>query len=171
MKRTRGYVIPLALSAFAAFQAGPAAAVDVFLRLDGINGGSTAQGYAGQIDVLAWSWQLSRPVDNGQPGQTVIRPIKIEKSVDIASAELYKSLIKGSKIGTGDVVVTVIDGKDGGTSEIIKLALKDVIVSGIASGATGGDSELTESVTLTFREVCFTYNEDSKTTTCYTAPF
>jgi type VI secretion system secreted protein Hcp len=33
--------------------------VDVFLKVDGINGESTDSRHRGEIDVLSWSWRMT----------------------------------------------------------------------------------------------------------------
>ena len=63
------------------------AASDFFLKLDGIQGESQDSAHVDEIDVLAWSWNVSREFDSktGMPaGEPEVRGVKITKYVDTA---------------------------------------------------------------------------------------
>ena len=78
-------------------------AVDMFLKLDGIDGESVDDSHAKEIDILAWSWGMSQSGTfhsgaGGGAGKANFQDISITKYVDKASATLM------TKIATGDHV-------------------------------------------------------------------
>ena len=56
-------------------------AIELFLKLTGIDGESTDAKHKGEIDVLAWSWGLSHEVAStgGATGRTKIESISISE--------------------------------------------------------------------------------------------
>ncbi|HYZ71955.1 MAG TPA: type VI secretion system tube protein Hcp, partial [Chthoniobacterales bacterium] len=68
-------------------------AVDMFLKINGVDGESKDKAHSKQIDVLAWSWGLSNTgsahVGGGAgSGKVNVQDISITKWVDSASPKL-----------------------------------------------------------------------------------
>jgi len=79
-------------------------ALEMFLKLTGIEGESVDAKHKGEIDVLAWSWGLSTPEAasaagaGAGAGRVKIENITIQKWVDIASPLLISSETTGKHI-------------------------------------------------------------------------
>ena len=157
MKAKACSAIPMAFAALSALDPTPANAVEMFLKIGDIEGESQNSKHMDEIDVLAWSWQLSKA---SELNQASIRPIKITKKIDTATDDLLVGAINGTVFQAAELNVE----RDGTQAPYIKIELKDVIVTSINTGATKSETELTETITLDFNYVCYTYTPfDSET--------
>lgn len=70
--------------------------VDVFMKIDGVEGESTASGYAGQVDVKSFGFQLENSASGGSgQGSTTVGTFKLTKLVDKSSPVLAKRAAAG----------------------------------------------------------------------------
>jgi type VI secretion system secreted protein Hcp len=134
-------------------------AVDMFLKIKGIEGESTDGKHGKEIDVLAWSWGISQSGTfhqggGGGAGKANVQDISITKWVDKASAPLMRSCASGEHIKDATLTVRKA-GKD--PLEYIIIKLEPVLVTSVSTGGSGGEDRLTENVTLNFGKVEFTY--------------
>ena len=134
-------------------------AVDMFIKIDGIDGEAQDDKHKGEIDVLAWSWGASNSgtthMGGGSgSGKANVQDISITKYVDKASHNLLKHVAKGIHIKSANLVVR----KAGGSPlEYIKLDMKNILITSISTGGSGGEDRLTENITLNFEEFKYTY--------------
>ncbi len=137
-------------------------AVDMFLTIDKKITGETqdkAQKSEGSIDVLAWSWGASQSGtthmgSGGGAGKASFQDLSITKYLDKASAPLLIALAKGSHI---DKMVLLVRKAGEGQQKYLEITMKEVIVSSISTGGSGGEDRLTENVTFNFADVIFEY--------------
>lgn len=133
-------------------------AVDMFLKLDKIEGEAQDASHTKEIDVLAWSWGMSQSGTThvgggGGAGKASFQDMSVTKWVDNASVTLAQYLTKGTHIDTGILTVR----KAGDTPlEYIVIDMEDIMVTSIQTGGSGGEDRLTENVSLNFR--LFNYN-------------
>lgn len=145
-------------------------ALDMFINMGAnIKGESRdkVQGPKGDIDVLAWSWGMSQSGSThmgggGGAGKANFQDLSFTKYIDSSSSALMVALAKGSHITQVELLVR----KAGeGQQKYIHITLKEVIVTSVSTGGSGGEDRLTENVTLNFGEVKFDYTpQDSKGT-------
>ncbi len=134
-------------------------AVDMFLKLDGIDGEAQDKDHKDEIDVLAWSWGASQSGTThmgagGGGGKAEIQDISITKYIDSASHSLLQHVFDGKHIPEATLVVR----KAGGTPlEYVTIKMTDVLVTSVSTGGSGGEDMLTENVTLNFAVVDYTY--------------
>jgi type VI secretion system secreted protein Hcp len=142
-------------------------ALDMFINMGTNIVGESAdkvQGKNGDIDVLAWSWGMSQSGtthtgSGGGAGKANFQDLSFTKYIDSASSALMISLAKGTHIPT----VTLLARKAGeGQVPYITIVLRNVMVTSVSTGGSGGEDRLTENVTLNFSEVKYTYNVQSK---------
>lgn len=139
-------------------------AVDMFLKLDGIKGEAQDDKHKEEIDVLAWSWGASQSgtthMGSGSgAGKVAVQDLSVTKYVDQSSPTLLMHCANGKHIAKGQLTVR----KAGENPlEYIKLELKDVIVTHVSTGGSGGEDRLTENVTLNFREFKYIYTTQDK---------
>ncbi|HZV63905.1 MAG TPA: type VI secretion system tube protein Hcp [Telluria sp.] len=145
-------------------------ALDMFINMgDKIKGESRdkVQGPKGDIDVLAWSWGMSQSGTShsgggGGAGKANFQDISFTKYVDSASSALMTALAKGTHI---EAVSLLVRKAGEGQQKYIHFTLKQVLVTSVSTGGSGGEDRLTENVTLNFAEVKFDYTpQDSKGT-------
>ena len=134
-------------------------AVDMFIKLEGIDGESADSSHKKEIDVLAWSWGESQSgtthVGGGAgAGKVNVQDLSLTKWVDASSAALLYHCASGKHIKTANLVVRKAGDKP---LEYIKIKLTECIVSSISTGGSGGEDRLTENVTLNFAKVEYEY--------------
>jgi type VI secretion system secreted protein Hcp len=144
-----------------ALQTADAAAVDYFLKIDGVEGESTDEGHKGEIEVLSWSWGVSnsgaRAIGSGAgAGKANFQDISITKFLDKASPQLFLATASGKHYPTATLMAAADADRDG-KQDYYVIKLTDVIVSSFQqSGASGGDKP-TESISLNFAKIEIEY--------------
>jgi type VI secretion system secreted protein Hcp len=128
-------------------------AVDMFLKLDGIEGESQDKVHAKSIDVLAWSWGLSQSGcfhagGGGGSGKANFQDISVTKYVDKSSMTLMGKIATGQHIEKAKLIVR----KAGGTApiEYVVIEMEKVMVTSLSTGGSGGEDKLTENISLNF---------------------
>ncbi|MEP7706716.1 type VI secretion system tube protein Hcp [Paraglaciecola sp. 25GB23A] len=124
----------------------------MFLKVGDIQGESIDSSHANEIDVLAWSWQLSQSKD---PANPIVRPIVITKYTDSASPPLYDLLLTGQVAKDATLTVRKAGGKV--PLEYMIITMSDVTVSTVSNGGSGGEDRLTENISLNFSSACMKY--------------
>ncbi len=139
------------------------AAVDMFLKIEGVDGESTDKDHADEIDVLAWSWGMSNSGSmhtggGGGAGRVAIQDFSFTKYIDKSSPML---LLKCANGGSFDEATLVVRKAGGSPLEYFTLKFTNVIVSSVSMGGSGGEDRLTENITLNFAKVKWTYTEQN----------
>ena len=127
-------------------------AVDMFLKLDDVKGESKDSKHKDEVDVLAWSWGLSQSGTThmgggGGAGKVNVQDLSLTKYVDKSSPNLIMATCNGKHYKEALLTVRKAGEKP---LEYIKVTMKEVLVSSISTGGSGGEDRLTENVTLNF---------------------
>ncbi|MEM1436266.1 MAG: type VI secretion system tube protein Hcp [Pseudomonadota bacterium] len=139
-------------------------AVDIFIKIEGIKGEAQDASHKEEIDVLAWAWGGSQSGNThigggGGAGKVNYQDLSLTKYVDKSSPTLLQFMTTGKHVPSANLVVRKAGEKP---LEYIKLDLKDIIISSVSTGGSGGEDRLTENVTLNFREFKITYTPQNK---------
>lgn len=134
-------------------------AVDQFIKIGDIEGESQDDAHGSEIDILSWSWGMSQSGtmhagSGGGGGKVSIQDVSITKNVDKATPILMKACSDGTQFP--EAVLTV---RKAGTNplEYLIVTMKNVIVTSISTGGSGGEDLITENTTLNFAEVSVDY--------------
>jgi type VI secretion system secreted protein Hcp len=123
-------------------------AFDAFLKIDGIPGESNDSKHKDEIEVLSFSFGISRQNERGRPS---IADFSIVKTVDTASPLLFDAACQGDSIKSALFTARKAGEKQ---QEFIKITFEEVIISSVQhSGAPGTDGVPMESVSLDFRSL------------------
>ncbi|MBN7821653.1 type VI secretion system tube protein Hcp [Bowmanella sp. Y26] len=139
-------------------------AVDMFIKIEGIEGESKDKAHSKEIDVLAWSWGMSQSGSmhiggGGGAGKVSVQDLSFTHWFDKSSNNLMLYCANGKHIPTATLVVR----KAGENPlEYIKITMTDVLVTSVSTGGSGGEDRLTENVSLNFAKVKVEYKEQSK---------
>jgi len=139
-------------------------AVDMFIKLNGIKGESQDAKHKDSIDVLAWSYGASNSgsthIGGGSgSGKASFQDLNFTKYIDKSSPVLMLHTSNGKHIPDA----TLTCRKAGGTPlEFLILDMKDIIVSSVSLGGSGGEDRLTENVSLNFGSFKYKYVEQTK---------
>lgn len=136
----------------------PAAAQDeILLKIEGVDGDSTVNGYEKWIPILSWSWGVSNPTSpvSGSAGlaagKAEFSSLNLMKRVDASTVALLKAAAVGDHLPK--VTLMILKGDARGMASFLKMDLEDVIVSSVQhSGSAGGDVP-SESVSLAFGKI------------------
>jgi type VI secretion system secreted protein Hcp len=134
-------------------------AVDMFIKIDTVDGESKDKAHKKEIDVLAWSWGMSNSgsahVGGGAgAGKVNIQDLSFTKWVDSASPKLMLAACDGKHFKDATLIVRKAGEKP---VEYIKIKMEEVLITSISTGGSGGEDRLTENVTLNFAKVSVDY--------------
>jgi len=136
-------------------------AVDMFMKMDGIDGESKDKKHKGEIDVLAWSWGMAQSGTfhtggGGGAGKVNVQDLSFTKWVDKSSAALMLHCCNGAHINQCKLTVRKA-GKN--PLEYLIVTMDKCMVTSVSTGGSGGEDQLTENVTLNFAKVAVDYME------------
>jgi type VI secretion system secreted protein Hcp len=138
-----------------------AAAVDYFLKLDGIKGESVDEKHKGEIDILSFSWgvnNIGSITGGGGAGKASFKEFTVTKKVDRSSPKLMLACATGERLPQMQFAVArepSANDPEGGAYYIITLS--DILISSYQSGGTQSDPVPTESVSFNFSKITFEY--------------
>ena len=139
-------------------------AVDMFLKIDGVDGEAVDHAHGGEIDVLAWSWGMSQSGSmhtgsGGGAGKVSVQDVSITKYIDKSSPNLIKTCCTGKHYPEAKITVRKAGDKP---VEYYIITMTDVLVTSISTGGSGGEDRLTENVSLNFAKVKVEYTPQAK---------
>jgi type VI secretion system secreted protein Hcp len=129
-------------------------AVDMFLKLDNITGESQDAAHPNAIELLAWSWGMTQSGTmhmgtGGGSGKVNVQDISITKYIDSATHALMDACCNGKHFDQATIIVRKAGEKP---LEYLKITLKQVLVSSVSTGGSGGEERLTENISLNFAQ-------------------
>jgi type VI secretion system secreted protein Hcp len=155
--------------------AGPVhAAVDMFLKLDGIKGESQDDKHKDQIEILSFSWGMTNaPVmgGGGGSGKVSVHDISLVTRLSKASPQLLAACAGGTNIVSATLYV-----RDSATStndyyqiKLESMQISSLKQSGELASGTNSNSRPMEQVSFNFTKITATYTEEDGTVTTGTA--
>ena len=129
-------------------------AVDIFLKIKGIEGESKDASHKGEIDILGFSWSGSQSGTmhgggGGGSGKVSVQDVSFSKYVDKASPNLIAYLCSGKHVTEATLIVRKAGDKP---VEYLKFKMTGVLISSFSTGGSGGDDRLTETSCLNFKK-------------------
>ncbi len=133
--------------------------VDMFLKIEGVDGEAVDKDHGGEIDVLAWSWGMSQSgtthMGGGAgAGKVNVQDLSVTKYIDKSSPNLMKYCCNGTHIKEALLTVRKAGGKP---LEYVKIKMETAMITSVSTGGSGGEDRLTENCTLNFAKVGFEY--------------
>jgi type VI secretion system secreted protein Hcp len=134
-------------------------AVDMFMKIDTIDGEAQDSKHKKEIDVLSWSWGMSNSgsahVGGGSgSGKVNVQDLTFTKWVDSSTPKLALACCSGKHFKDAVLVVRKAGDKP---VEYIKIKMDTVLIASLATGGSGGEDRLTENITLNFSKVSLDY--------------
>jgi type VI secretion system secreted protein Hcp len=141
-------------------------AVDMFLKLDGIDGESKDHKHENEIEVLSWSWGVSNAASfhHGTGGGTTkanFNEIHVVKVVDKATVNLWQYCTEGKHIKKGKITCRKAAGED--QLEYLVIDLEDVMVTSVHHNGSGSNQQVSESISLAFAQYTEKYKQQQNT--------
>jgi type VI secretion system secreted protein Hcp len=138
------------------------AAVDYFLKVDGIEGESADSKHKSEIDVESFSWGETQSGTHaagggGGAGKVSMQDFHFVMSVNKASPKLLLACATGEHF-TKAVLTCRKAGKE--QQEFMKITMSDLLVSSFQTGGSGhGDIVPTDQISLNFAKIEYEYKE------------
>jgi type VI secretion system secreted protein Hcp len=137
------------------------AAVDYFLKLDGIEGESQDSKHKGEIDIESWSWGETQSGTHaggggGGAGKVVMQDFHFVMRVNKSSPKLLLACANGQHIKEATLLCRKA-GKE--QQEFLKIKFSDLLVSSYQTGGSSGDVVPTEQISLNFAKIEYEYKE------------
>lgn len=137
-------------------------AFDTFLQIDGIKGESQDDKHKDWIDVLSYSQKITPPappVPKPGPAPVTSHEFVITKQVDVASPKLYEACASGKHIAKATIEVWRPTGKT--SQKYLTIQMQQVIISSVNASSPSAKDSPTETLTLTYGSVQWTYTKQS----------
>src|ERR1700745_1380545 len=138
------------------------AAVDYFLKIDGIQGESKADKHTKEIDIESFSWGATQSGTfavggGGGAGKVSMQDFHFTMPVNKASPGLFLCCAQGDHIKNA-VLTCRKAGKE--QQEFLKVTMSDCLISSYQTGGHGGgDVVPTDQISLNFAKVEVEYKE------------
>jgi len=138
------------------------AAVDYFLKIDGIEGEAPDSKHKGEIELESWSWGESQggahsAGGGGGAGKVVMQDFHFVMKMNKASPKLFLACATGEHFKKA-VLTCRKAGKE--QQEFLKVTLQDLLVSTYQSGGSGHSDVIPmDQVSLNFTKIEFDYKE------------
>lgn len=128
----------------------------MFLKIDGVSGGSANHEHKGEIDVYSMSWGMSQSEVAHLPSRTSqshVQDLTLVKFVDESSPKLQLLCLNGQHVRGATLSCTT--GSPSRT--YLKIELFDLVISSVSVGGSQGEDRFTENVSLNFSDVHYSY--------------
>jgi type VI secretion system secreted protein Hcp len=130
-----------------------------------IQGESEVPGATGCVDVLSWSWGLSKPfVVGGGAGQASLQDISLTKYTDTSSEDLFRFTTSLNPL-SGIVEYREYATCGGGctpTDPYLTIHLREAFVTNLSMGGSGGEIRHVENIALSFGDISYCYRPTVK---------
>lgn len=135
------------------------AAVDYFLKLDGIDGESTDDKHKGEIDVLSWSWGETNSGSHstgggGGAGKVSMQDFHFVMESNKATPKLMLACASGQHIKKAVLTCRKAGGEQ---QEYLKVTMDDLLVSSYQTGGSGSSVKPSDQISLNFSKIEFEY--------------
>ncbi len=138
------------------------AAVDYFLKIDGIEGESQDSKHKGEIELESWSFgevQTGTASHGGGmgAGKIQMQDFNFVMKINKASPKLFLACARGDHIKNA-ILTCRKAGKD--QQEYLKVTFSDILVSSFQTSGSGGSDMLPmDQISLNFSKIEFEYRE------------
>jgi type VI secretion system secreted protein Hcp len=141
-------------------------AVDMFLKLDGIDGESTDAKHKGEIEIESFSWGASNPGSaahggGGGSGKVSMQDFHFTTRVSRASPQLFLACASGEHIRSALFTVRKAGAEQ---AEFLKVTMSDLLISSWQQAGASGDADVpTDQVSINFSKISMEYRmQDAK---------
>jgi type VI secretion system secreted protein Hcp len=138
------------------------AAVDFYLKLDGIDGESADHKHKGSIDIESFSWGVTQMGAHGAgggggAGKASFNDFHFTMKVNKATPKLMLACATGEHIKKA-VLIARKAGKD--QQEYMKVTMSDILVSSYQTGGSEGSNTLpSDQISINFAKIEVEYKE------------
>lgn len=136
------------------------AAVDFFLKIDGIPGEATDSKHSNEVDLISWSWGETNAGSHGSgggggAGKVAMQDFSFTMRVNKASPKLFLACASGQHIASA-LLTCRKAGKQ--QQEYLKISFTNLLVSSYQTGGSEGDVVPVDQIAFNFAKIELTYS-------------
>ena len=136
-------------------------AVEIFLKLDGIDGESQKDGHVKEIELFSFSLGASNPTSvsfgtGSGAGKVDISSLSVQTQIATQTPKLFLACCSGQHIATGKLTVREAGGGEK-PLEYFTYDMEEVFIDSVSWGGASGGGKPSESVSMSFKKVTVTY--------------
>jgi type VI secretion system secreted protein Hcp len=137
--------------------------MDMFLKIDGIQGESISKAHPNEIDVLSFSWGESNSSSAASGGGTGAGKVEMQDfhfvmPVTRASPKLFLKCADGTTIPSAVLTVARVSPKTGTIDEFLKWTFSDVQITSYQEGGSDADLAPLDQVSFNFNKIEVSYD-------------
>jgi type VI secretion system secreted protein Hcp len=133
--------------------------LNMFLKMDGIQGEAQDKGYRDTIEVLGWGWGVSQtlqtppsPGTGGAAGRPSIQNFSITKCIDKATPKIYELAFQGRQIKECRFTCCKKEGEI-----FLEIVMSNCVLVSVLTGGKNDEDRITETLLIHFSTVEITY--------------
>ncbi len=135
--------------------------VEIFLKLDGIDGESEKSGAEAWIEIFSFSNGASNPSSvafgtGSGAGKVDLSSLSLQKQLDKSSPKLFLNCCSGTHIAKGQMIVREASGGDT-TQTYYQYDMTEVFIDSISWGGSAGGGKPSESLSVSAKSLQVTY--------------
>ena len=133
--------------------------LEIFLKLDGVVGGTRNYLHKGWADVLSWHWALEASASNASAPCAGMNRLTVLKLIGPESPALLRLFVEQTPIKTAAISAIPLVGKREKAQQYVSIAMEDVRVVNIRTEGEAEDNAFRETMTLEFGRIGYeTFN-------------
>ena len=133
--------------------------LEIFLKLDGVVGGTRNYQHKGWADLLSWHWALAPGAANDAGPCAGMNRLTVVKHIGPESPALLRLFVEQTLIRSAELSAIPQVGKREKAQQYVSLAMEDVRVTDIRTEGGAEDNAFTETVSLQFAKIRYeTFN-------------
>ena len=134
-------------------------AVEMFLKLDGIAGGSRNYHHKGWADMISWQWAVQGASALSADALPRMNELTLTKALGMESPTLMSLCAQGKRVASAEIHVVPVVSKRDAQQKYLALTLEDLRITSIETGGGLDNNVFVETLTLEFRRVRFEFNQ------------
>ena len=131
-------------------------ALEMFLKIDGVDGGTRNYQHKGWADILSWNWNLERlPEDLAAAAEPCARmnQITILKAIGKESAALLRLFVDQTPIKSIEISVIPVVGKREALLKYMSIVMQDVRIISMRTDGEAEENFFRERLILEFGKI------------------
>jgi type VI secretion system secreted protein Hcp len=135
-------------------------ALEMFLRIDGVVGGSRNYQHKGWADMLSWNWNLEHSPQKSAADSLKcenMNQITVLKALGKESAAVLKLFAEKTPISAVEISVMPVVGKRESAQKYLSIVMEDVIISSVRTDGEAEENFFRERLILTFGKINYEF--------------
>ena len=130
-------------------------ALEMFLKIDGVVGGTRNYQHKGWSDMLSWNWNLERVGDNAGGNQPCanMNQITVLKAIGKESAAILQLFAEQKKISTVEISAMPVVGKREASQKYLSIVMEDVRLCAMRTDGEADENFFRERLILEFGKI------------------